>query len=130
MSPTLQASDDAAKFDLELVCDECGDHLCDAEAGDELWALVSVSNEHEEAGHSAPLFVILTDDGAPMNDTAACAAHLADVEGSGLVSAAGADDAPENPEYVKVTARFAARNDTACGVCAALARIESRGDGA
>lgn len=39
-------SDDPAKIDLELKCDECGEHLCDIEAGDDLDILLDVATDH------------------------------------------------------------------------------------
>lgn len=42
----LKASSDPAKTDLELRCDTCGEHLCDAESGDSLEVLGSVAESH------------------------------------------------------------------------------------
>ncbi len=42
----LQASVDSAKLDLELVCQSCGSHLCDAEPGDTLDVLSGVALDH------------------------------------------------------------------------------------
>ena len=46
----LRVSQDPAKVDLELVCDVCETHLCDAEHGDELATLVSVAESHRCPG--------------------------------------------------------------------------------
>jgi hypothetical protein len=42
----IQASDDLAKEDNELVCCLCGKALCDVEGGDELEVIVSVALDH------------------------------------------------------------------------------------
>jgi len=42
----LRASDDPVKTDLELIHRPCGEHLCDAEAGDSLWTLEVVARDH------------------------------------------------------------------------------------
>jgi hypothetical protein len=42
----LRASTDSVKMDLELVCLDCGEHLCDAEAGDRLDILADVADDH------------------------------------------------------------------------------------
>lgn len=42
----LQPADDSAKTDLELICERCNSHLCDAEAGDTLRVLASVALTH------------------------------------------------------------------------------------
>lgn len=42
----LRASEDCAKTDLEVVCERCDEHLCDAEAGNTLAVLVSVAHHH------------------------------------------------------------------------------------
>lgn len=43
----LRASDDPVKRDLELVCTQCGERLCDAEHGDTLGVLVHLALKHE-----------------------------------------------------------------------------------
>lgn len=42
-----RASDDPVKTDLELMCEDCGEHLCDIEHGDSIAVLVSVCNDHD-----------------------------------------------------------------------------------
>lgn len=42
----LRASEDTAKQDLELICTKCGEHLCDAQHGDELIVLAKVALSH------------------------------------------------------------------------------------
>lgn len=42
----LEASDDAAKSDLELRHRPCGAHLCDAQDGDTIGVLVLLVAEH------------------------------------------------------------------------------------
>lgn len=42
----LRASDDEVKIDLELTCTECGEVVCDAEAGDSLAVLASTALAH------------------------------------------------------------------------------------
>ncbi|KQO98123.1 hypothetical protein [Leifsonia sp. Leaf264] len=67
------------------------------------------------------IYAIHTPDpsGAPMNETAYCAEHLHqhDNVAHGLLAAADADDAPENPEYT-IVAR-PENNDTVCNDCGA-----------
>lgn len=41
-----RASDDSAKTDLELICTDCGEHVCDVEHADGLGVLASVAQEH------------------------------------------------------------------------------------
>lgn len=41
-----RASDDEVKTDLELTCTECGMHICDIEAGDNLCVLAILAREH------------------------------------------------------------------------------------
>lgn len=41
-------SDDAAKHDMELVCTQCDEVLCDIEDGDTLTVLVSMATDHTE----------------------------------------------------------------------------------
>lgn len=45
-STTIEASEDPAKVDLELLCDHCGQAICDIEAGDTLSALASSAHGH------------------------------------------------------------------------------------
>jgi len=40
-------STDQVKTDLELTCTECGEVVCDIEAGDNLKVLAEVANDHE-----------------------------------------------------------------------------------
>jgi hypothetical protein len=43
---------DAAKYDMELVCTECEEVLCDIEDGDTFTVLVGMAQDHNrEAGH-------------------------------------------------------------------------------
>ena len=42
----LRASEDPAKVDLELFCEACGTHICDAEHGDSLEVLASTALDH------------------------------------------------------------------------------------
>lgn len=42
----LRQSDDLAKIDLEVVCQECGQHLCDADNDDSLACLIRVALDH------------------------------------------------------------------------------------
>lgn len=42
----LQASTDEVKTDLEVVCQTCGDHLCDAEHGDTVRVLLNTALAH------------------------------------------------------------------------------------
>jgi hypothetical protein len=72
---------------------------------------------------AAQLHAILTD-GAPMNETVLCEEHFADWSDSGMESALDAEDAPEDPEYVEITAEFASNNDSACTICAGLRAID------
>jgi hypothetical protein len=39
-------SDDDVKTDLELTCTDCGEVLCDIEAGDNLKVLAEIADEH------------------------------------------------------------------------------------
>lgn len=48
---TVRWSDDTAKSDPELVCDDCGEVLCDVEHGDTLAALVAVASQHRLEEH-------------------------------------------------------------------------------
>lgn len=48
---TAKASDDAAKQDLELICDTCGKHLCDVEHGDSQRVLADVTADHYTDKH-------------------------------------------------------------------------------
>jgi hypothetical protein len=41
----LQSTDEV-KTDLELTCTECGEVVCDVEAGDNLKVLADVADEH------------------------------------------------------------------------------------
>jgi len=43
---TLKDSGDGVKTDLELTCEDCGEHLCDAEPDDTLFSLVGVAADH------------------------------------------------------------------------------------
>lgn len=45
-------SDDLAKCDLELICEACGEVVCDVEDGDDLEVLVSVAEDHSAACRS------------------------------------------------------------------------------
>ncbi|WP_165589010.1 hypothetical protein [Mycolicibacterium conceptionense] len=48
----LRVSGDSAKPDLELICLECGEHLCDAEHSDSLHSLVATCEDHaKQTGH-------------------------------------------------------------------------------
>jgi hypothetical protein len=42
----LRASSDIVKTDLELICERCGSHLCDAQHGDSLENLAGVALDH------------------------------------------------------------------------------------
>lgn len=42
----FRASEDPVKTDLELICTRCGEHLCDAEHGDNLSVLARVAENH------------------------------------------------------------------------------------
>ncbi len=42
----LRVSEDPAKVDLELICEACGTHICDAEHGDSLEVLASTALDH------------------------------------------------------------------------------------
>ena len=42
----LRASEDPAKVDLELICEACGTHICDAQHGDSLEVLASTALDH------------------------------------------------------------------------------------
>jgi hypothetical protein len=44
---SLKQSADDVKTDLELIHEDCGEHLCDAEAGDSLFSLVGVAANHK-----------------------------------------------------------------------------------
>jgi len=48
----LRQSRDSAKQDLEVTCDQCGEHLCDAEANDNLGVLVAVALSHGRKKHT------------------------------------------------------------------------------
>lgn len=52
---TLRVSDDSVKQDLEVICDACGVHLCDAEHGDTLETLAEVAREHAADAHGAAI---------------------------------------------------------------------------
>lgn len=54
-------------------------------------------------------------DGAPMNETAACEAHLPEFTDTGADMATNADDSPHSLEYTVV--RNPANNDTICVLC-------------
>lgn len=43
----LRVADDPIKTDLELVCVDCGEHVCDAQHGDTLAILAEVVSTHE-----------------------------------------------------------------------------------
>lgn len=43
----LLASDDPVKRDLEVTCDRCSEHLCDAEHGDSMRVLLDVAQGHQ-----------------------------------------------------------------------------------
>lgn len=43
---TLRASSDIVKTDLELICERCGSHICDAEHDDSLETLAGVALDH------------------------------------------------------------------------------------
>lgn len=47
---TLRASSDSAKVDLELICEACGGHLCDAQHDDSLESLAGMALDHRAAG--------------------------------------------------------------------------------
>lgn len=42
----LKQSDDLVKTDLEVTCTECGEVICDAEAGDTLDLLARTADDH------------------------------------------------------------------------------------
>ena len=46
----LRASTDCVKTDLELICEKCGAHLCDAQHDDSLETLAGVALDHRAAG--------------------------------------------------------------------------------
>lgn len=48
---TARQSDDNVKRDLELTCDECGEIVCDVEAGDSLSVLADVADSHWRLRH-------------------------------------------------------------------------------
>lgn len=50
-SATCRLSDDPAKHDLELTCDECGEVICDVEDGDTIGILGSVVTDHQWTAH-------------------------------------------------------------------------------
>ena len=54
MSAVLRVSEDPVKVDLELICDDCGENLCDAQDGDELGVLVAVVDHHNLTRHAPP----------------------------------------------------------------------------
>jgi len=45
----LRASADSAKIDLELFCEDCGTHICDAESRDSLEVLASTALDHRRS---------------------------------------------------------------------------------
>jgi len=49
----LRASTDIVKTDLELRCDECDEHLCDAEHDDTLSPLAGVAFDHWREKHES-----------------------------------------------------------------------------
>jgi len=43
---TLRASSDIVKTDLELTCERCGHHICDAQHDDSLETLAGTALDH------------------------------------------------------------------------------------
>jgi len=49
---TARQSDDEVKRDLELICDDCDEHVCDIEHGDGLAILAMTALSHWKEAHS------------------------------------------------------------------------------